>query len=44
LGAVIVDEDLKETASGEAGGLCVTGPQTTPGYWRDPAKTADRLS
>lgn len=42
LGAVLVDDDLKPVAEGEAGELCVTGPQTTPGYWRDPAKTAER--
>jgi amino acid adenylation domain-containing protein len=31
LAAAIVDEEL-----------CVTGPQTTPGYWRAPDKTAER--
>jgi acyl-coenzyme A synthetase/AMP-(fatty) acid ligase len=28
---------------GESGELVVCGPQTTPGYWRDPAKTAERF-
>lgn len=43
LAAAIVDDDLKPVADGEAGELCVSGPQTTPGYWRDPAKTAERF-
>lgn len=43
LGAVVVDDELRPVEEGEAGELCVCGPQTTPGYWRDPAKTAERF-
>lgn len=43
LGAALVDEDLKPAHSDEGGELCVCGPQTTPGYWRDPEKTAERF-
>jgi amino acid adenylation domain-containing protein len=43
LGAVVVDEQLRPVAHGETGELCVCGPQTAPGYWRDPTKTAERF-
>ena len=43
LGATLVDDDLHVVAPGEPGELCVSGPQTTPGYWRDPAKAAERF-
>jgi len=44
LGAVLVDEDLNIlTAPDASGELCVSGPQTTPGYWRNPAQTAQRF-
>jgi len=36
----VVDESLHEVAPGEAGELLMTGPQLTPGYWRDPERTA----
>lgn len=36
----VVDEDLQPVAAGETGELLMTGPQLTPGYWRDPDKTA----
>lgn len=42
LGAVVVDDALAPVEEGEAGELCVCGPQTTPGYWRDADKTAER--
>jgi amino acid adenylation domain-containing protein len=42
LDAVIVDEDLRPLPAGTEGELCVAGPQTFQGYWRDPAKTAER--
>jgi amino acid adenylation domain-containing protein len=42
LGAVVVDDQLHAMPPGETGELCVCGPQTTPGYWKDPAKTAER--
>jgi amino acid adenylation domain-containing protein len=43
LGALLVDEQLREVAPGEPGELLVCGPQTAPGYWRDPARTAERF-
>lgn len=43
LGAVVLDDDLHPVAEDESGELAVCGPQTTPGYWRDPAKTAERF-
>lgn len=43
LGATIVDEELKPVPAGEPGELCVCGPQTTPGYWNDPVRTAERF-
>ncbi|GAA4008833.1 amino acid adenylation domain-containing protein [Sphingomonas humi] len=43
LGAALVDDELKLVPDGEAGELCLCGAQTTPGYWRDPGRTADRF-
>jgi len=43
LAALLVDENLKPVPHGEPGELCVTGPQTSPGYWRDPVKTVERF-
>ena len=43
LGAMLVDEALQPVAAGEPGELCVCGPQTVPGYWQDPARTAERF-
>src|SRR5205823_2660844 len=42
LSAAIVDVQLEPVPEGETGDLCVSGPQTTPGYWRAPEKTAER--
>jgi amino acid adenylation domain-containing protein len=42
LGVTVIGEDLQPARDGEVGELCVAGPQTTPGYWRDSAKTAQR--
>ncbi len=42
LAALVVDEQMNSVADGEAGELCVNGPQTTPGYWRAPEITAQR--
>jgi amino acid adenylation domain-containing protein len=42
LSAAVVNENLQFVPDGEAGELCVNGPQTTPGYWRDAAKTSER--
>lgn len=35
----IVDEELREVPTGEAGELLMTGPQLSLGYFRDPEKT-----
>jgi amino acid adenylation domain-containing protein len=43
LGALVVDDNLRPLPSGETGELLVCGPQTVPGYWNDPAKTAERF-
>jgi acyl-coenzyme A synthetase/AMP-(fatty) acid ligase len=43
LGAIVVDDDLRPLPPGEAGELLVCGPQTVPGYWNDPVKTAERF-
>jgi len=43
LESAIVDAELRKVASGEAGELCVRGPQTTPGYWNNPELTAQRF-
>lgn len=43
LGALIVDENLQPVRPGEQGELCVCGPQTVPGYWRNPEQTAARF-
>jgi amino acid adenylation domain-containing protein len=42
LAALVVDENLSPVSDGNTGELCVSGPQTTPGYWRSPGKTAER--
>jgi amino acid adenylation domain-containing protein len=39
----LVDGDLRLVPSGHAGELCMSGPQTSPGYWNDPARTAERF-
>ena len=38
--AIVVDEALTEVTEGETGELLLAGPQVTPGYWRDPERTA----
>ena len=43
LGALVLNEELQPVADNEPGELYVCGPQTVPGYWRDPAKTAERF-
>lgn len=42
LAVAAVDSDLKPVGEGETGELCVSGPQTTPGYWRAGETTAQR--
>jgi non-ribosomal peptide synthetase component F len=43
LTAVLVDEDLRPVAEGKSGELCICGAQTSPGYWKDSARKAERF-
>lgn len=43
LGALVMGEDGKPVARGESGELWVCGPQTVPGYWRNPRQTSERF-
>jgi len=38
---LVLDESLESVAPGEIGELYIGGVGLSPGYWRDPAKTAD---
>jgi amino acid adenylation domain-containing protein len=38
---LVVDEQLREVEPGQDGELLMTGRQMTPGYWNDPARTAE---
>ncbi len=37
---LVADAELRPVAPGETGELLMTGPQVTPGYWKDPERTA----
>ena len=39
---MVVDDHLEPVADGQAGELCINGPQTTPGYWLDAQRTSER--
>ncbi|MFY9852905.1 MAG: amino acid adenylation domain-containing protein [Terracidiphilus sp.] len=43
LAAVLVDDELRIVPEGTPGELCLCGAQTSPGYWKDPIKTAARF-
>jgi amino acid adenylation domain-containing protein len=43
LAAAVIDDREQLAAEGEPGELWVSGPQTVPGYWRNPAATAARF-
>jgi amino acid adenylation domain-containing protein len=38
---LVLDEQLNTTKPGEAGDLYIAGVGLSPGYWKDPAKTAE---
>lgn len=40
VGLRVVDAELNEVPEGGEGELLITGPQVTPGYWRDAERTA----
>lgn len=40
--ALVVDEAMSEVAPGEVGELLMSGPQVTPGYWRNQDETVRR--
>jgi len=40
VGLRVVDADLNEVAEGAEGELLISGPQVTPGYWKNPERTA----
>lgn len=40
MGVLVVDDNLLEVSPGQEGELLMNGPQTSLGYWKDPAKTA----
>jgi long-chain acyl-CoA synthetase len=42
--ARVVDDEGKDVPLGEAGELWLKGPMVTPGYFRDPAATADAIT
>lgn len=43
LGVALLDDGLRMVSDGGPGELCVCGPQTVPGYWHDPDRTAERF-
>lgn len=40
VGLRVADESLNEVPVGAEGELLISGPQVTPGYWKDPERTA----
>ena len=43
LTAILLDGNLRRVRGGESGELCISGAQASPGYWKDPERTADRF-
>ena len=43
VGVRITDDDGAELAEGSVGNICLSGPVVTPGYWNDPAATAETI-
>lgn len=40
VGLLVVDENMNEVPVGAEGELLISGPQVTPGYWKDAQRTA----
>jgi len=40
MGAILIDENQKVVAAGERGEICLSGPQLTPGYWKNAEKNS----
>ncbi|MGD1102106.1 MAG: AMP-binding protein [Terriglobia bacterium] len=40
MNVLVADEKLKEVRPGQEGELLMNGPQMSPGYWKEPEKTA----
>ena len=43
VGVRITDDDGTELPEGSVGNICLSGPMVTPGYWNDPAATAETI-
>lgn len=43
VGVRIADDGGRELDEGEVGNVCLSGPMITPGYWNDPAATAETI-
>ena len=43
VGVRITDDDGAELPEGSVGNICLSGPMVTPGYWNDPAATAETV-
>ena len=43
VGVRITDDDGAELPEGSVGNICLSGPMVTPGYWNDPAATAETI-
>ena len=43
VGLRITDDDGAELPEGGVGNICLFGPMVTPGYWNDPAATAETI-
>ncbi len=40
MGAILIDESRNPVSAGARGEICLSGPQLTPGYWKNPDKNS----